>query len=166
MNTQSFKSLLSKDYELLSDYKGSNSKILVRHKCGFVWKASAHSFLSYVGCPKCNQKHSKGEQKIIQFLKNNCIPFDTEVSFSWQSNLKRRYDFYLPEQNLIIEYMGEQHYKETNFFKVSLIEQQKIDKTKKEEAILNNFQYLAISYKDFNNIDTILSKLIGSTTSF
>ena len=42
---------------------------------------------------------------------------------------KLRFDFYLPKYNCVIETHGEQHYKDsTDFFKVSLDEQQKRDK--------------------------------------
>lgn len=165
MNTEAFRSLLSDEYQLLSEYNGSDKKILVKHTCGFIWKASAHSFLSYTGCPKCNHKRSKGERKIGQILDNNYIPYSIEQSFPWQSNLKRRYDFYLPEQNLIIEYMGEQHYRESSLFGIPLKEQQEIDRIKKEEAIKNGYNYCAISYKDFGQLDVIINQLIGSTTS-
>lgn len=164
MNTQGFKTLLPLEYELLSDYKDQKTKILIRHNCGFIWKISPHSFLSHTGCPKCNKKRSMGERKIAQFLDNYQIPYSIEESFSWQTNKKRRYDFYLPEQKLVIEYMGEQHYKESSLFKVSLKEQQAIDREKKADALNNSFNYLAISYKDYCNIENILTEIISSTT--
>lgn len=164
MNTEAFKKLISEEYELLSEYKGQNNKILIKHKCGFIWKINAKGFLSHVGCPKCNKKRSAGEQKIQTFLDENKIINQIEASFSWQSNLKRRYDFYLPEYNLIIEYMGEQHYKENSLFKISLKEQQEIDRIKKEECLKNGIDYLEICYKDFSIIEDILKNKIGSTT--
>lgn len=61
--------------------------------------------------------------------------FEIEYSFSWQSNKKRRYDFYLPDYNLIIEYNGEQHYLENKYFKVPLKEQQKSMQRKKKKLL-------------------------------
>ena len=166
MNTQAFKSLLPEEYELLSEYTNTDCKILVRHNCGFIWKISAHGFLTHTGCPKCNKHRSMGEKRIGQLLDELKIPYSIEQSFSWQTNLKRRYDFYLPEQNLVIEYMGEQHYRDRSLFKVTLEEQQAIDKEKKEDAIKNGLNYLAICYKDYIRLPIIINNIIGSTTSF
>ena len=55
--------------------------------------------------------------------------------------------------------MGEQHYRDrSEYFGVSLEEQQKIDKEKYEDAISAKINYLSISYKDYNNIEEILNK--------
>lgn len=165
MNTQGFKTLLPNEYELLNEYVNQKQKVLIRHECGFIQKVSPHGFLSHTGCPKCNKKRSMGERKIQQFLDNHQIVYSIEESFNWQTNPKRRYDFYLPEQKLLIEYMGEQHYKESSLFKISLAEQQAIDKEKKIDALKNNFNYLSVCYKDYNNINEILNKAISSTTN-
>lgn len=165
LNTKSYQAILPQEYTLLSEYKGQEEKVLIKHKCGFIWKIRPHLLISYVGCPKCNKKRSKGEQKIGNFLDKNNIVYSIEESFSWQSNTKRRYDFYLPEENMVIEYMGEQHFRDTHgFFGTNLEEQQKIDKEKKNEAINNGLKYLAISYKDYNHIEEILLEIFGSTT--
>ena len=167
MNTQSFRILLGEEYELLSDYVNTESKVLIKHKkCGFIWKRKAHSLISsYIGCPKCNYKRSKGEQRIERYLKSKNIEFFIEKSFEWQSNKRRRYDFYVPQFNSVIEYMGEQHYiDKKEYFGISLTEQQKIDKEKKEEALTEGLNYIEISYKDYNKIEKILSNYFGSTT--
>lgn len=167
MNTQAYKALLPKEYELLSEYKGLEEKVLIRHECGFIWSIRPHLLHNYVGCPKCNRKRSKGERKIGQILDNLKIAYSIEESFKWQTNPKRRYDFYLPEYNMVIEYMGEQHYKERNCkaFKSDLEEQKRIDKEKYDDAIKAGFNYFSISYKDYNKIEKILSEKFGSTTN-
>lgn len=162
LNTQAVKSLLSDEYELLSEYKGTNKKVLVKHlKCGFIWKTTVNSLYRYTGCPKCNKKISKGENRIISFLIKNGIAFEKEKSFKWQSNTRRRYDFYLPDYNLICEYNGEQHYREVDYFKRSLEEQQSTDAEKKKEAEDNGYNYLVIPYYSFNNIETILNNWLN-----
>lgn len=159
MNTTAYKTLLSSEYTLLSDYIASDSKITVRHKCGFIWKTTPHILSNYVGCPKCNHKRSKGERRVENFLKEQKIAYCIEQSFEWQTNLKRRYDFYLPEYNMVIEYMGEQHYRDRKeYFGISLEEQQMIDKEKKIDANKAGLDYLAICYKDYNQIEEILSQ--------
>ena len=157
LNTQALKSILSNEYELLSQYKSTNDYIIVKHKCGFIWRTKAKKLYNYIGCPRCNKKRSKGEQKIEAYLISHNLDFEIEKSFSWQSNLKRRYDFYLPNFNLLIEYNGEQHYLQNAYFKVPVEEQKLIDQEKQEEALQHGFNYLVIGYFDFNNIETILN---------
>ena len=157
MNTKGLQAKLGKEYKLLSEFQGTQKSILIKHiPCGFIWKVKPKYFLRYPRCPKCCGKRSKGELKIADYFTKKEIQFETEKGFSWQSNLKRRYDFYVPAYNLVIEYMGEQHYFETNYFKIPYKEQIKIDKEKKEEAINNGLKYLAIGYFDLNRIEKIL----------
>lgn len=161
LNTNGFINRLPKEYTLIGEYKNTETKVLIRHNCGFIWKIKPHTFLykiseGYSGCPHCNHKRSKGELKISQFLTNNSIKFYSEHIFNWSSNPKYRYDFYLPDFKLVIEYMGIQHYKEVDFFHDTLVERQLHDKIKKEEAIENGLSYLEISYLKFKDIDIIL----------
>lgn len=157
LNTQAVKSLLPSEYELLDEYKSNQIPVRIKHSCGFIWKTKVNKLYNYIGCPNCNKKRSKGEQQITAWLIEQGYDFDTEHSFDWQSNLRRRYDFYVPKYNLIIEYMGEQHYLENKLFKTPLLEQQKIDLEKQTEAIQNGYNYLIIGYYDYKDIDTILS---------
>lgn len=162
INTLGFKAILPKEYKLISEYSGTENKVLIRHECGFIWSIKPHNFVQkinngYHGCPQCNHKRSKGEMKIAEWLQKKNIPFIEEQIFFWSSNSKFRYDFYLPRQKLIIEYMGEQHYKEVDFFHDTLEERQLHDSVKKSEALEHGLQYLSISYIDFKKIETILT---------
>jgi hypothetical protein len=131
MNTAGFISRIPSDYTLLEDYNGVDTKVLFQHNCGFIWKTTPHNIISGTGCPKCVHKKSKGEKKIIDFLTKNNISFEAEKKFSWSEN--KRYDFFLPQYNLVIEYMGIQHYKNIKFYgKFQLDEIQNNDKYKKE----------------------------------
>ena len=141
---------------MLSEYKNREEKVLVKHKCGCTWTITPKKLIHYAGCPKCNRNMSKGEYKIFTYFLEREINFEKEKIFSWQSNPYYRYDFYLPQYNLIIEYHGKQHYEEASFCEDSLKERQQRDKIKKEEAIKNNFQFLEISYMDYKNIEQIL----------
>ena len=172
LNTKAYSANLPSEYKLLSEYVDQNTKVTIQHSCGFIWKVIPRKLNTYHGCPKCNKKRSKGEQKIDKYLTSLGIDFFIEYSFDWQSNPKRRYDFYIPKYNLVIEYMGEQHYKETDYFRVPLKEQQTIDQIKKEECLKNGVNYLDISYLQFDNIETILNdwfndypKGVGSSES-
>lgn len=60
--------------------------------------------------------YSIGEANIVQVLLDNKIEFEKEKTFAdlrYQDTQKQpRYDFYLPKYNRLIEFDGEQHYKE------------------------------------------------------
>jgi len=161
LNTLGFKAILPDEYKLINDYTGTENKVLIQHECGFIWNIKPHNFIQkinngYCGCPQCNHKRSKGELKIANWLKNNKIIFIEEQIFSWSSNSKFRYDFYLPKYQLIIEYMGAQHYQEVTFFHDTLQERQEHDKIKEKEAKEHGLNYLIIPYTEFKNIEIIL----------
>lgn len=168
MNSAGLQLRIPNEYTLLEEYNGADNKVLFRHEeCGFIWKTTPHNLVSGCGCPKCAFKRSKGEKKIINFFEKNGIPFITEKSFEWSE--KKRYDFYLPDYNLLIEYNGIQHYKDIEFYGQHLLKEiQENDKWKKEQALFNNFSFLEISYEDFSKIETILAQrlsLNGSSES-
>ena len=164
LTTSGIQKLFPTDYTILEDYKGTDIKILVRHeKCGFIWKVTPHEIRSGYGCPKCSKKISKGESKILDWCKNNNIQVEREKSFDWSE--KKRYDFYLPQENLVIEYMGRQHYQEEPFFNRTLKEQQEVDRWKKSQALLHGFKYLEIPYTDFDIIDKILAQRLSRKES-
>lgn len=162
VNAISFNKMIPDDYTLISDYVNTETKVLIRHNCGFIWNVKPHTFIAkintgYKGCPQCNHKRSRGEMNIATWLENNHINFIEEQIFSWSSNSKFRYDFYVPDYNLIIEYHGEPHYKEVAFFHDTLEQRQEHDRIKEKEARENGFNYLIIPYTDFKNIETILT---------
>jgi very-short-patch-repair endonuclease len=155
INTQGFESRFP-EYELLEEYKNTDKRILIRHRtCGFIWKTAPHNIVNGCGCPKCAKKASKGENKIIDYLQQRQIEFIKESKFNW-AGLKR-YDFFLPYYNLIIEYHGIQHYEDILFYEErTLSKQQQNDKEKKDLALQHGLLYLEIPYYDFDNIETIL----------
>ena len=69
-----------------------------------VWQTSPDSVLGGSGCSKCSA--SRGEREITKFLSDQGIIFEHQkILFEVY-----RYDFYLPELNVLIEYDGEQHF--------------------------------------------------------
>lgn len=103
----------------------------------------------------CGCIRSKGQLKISQLLNQYNIPFETEKSFetSYYKNTKNffRFDFYVNNE-YIIEYDGIQHFKENNFFPISLREQQMRDQEKNEWCKNNNIPLIRIPYKQFDKI--------------
>lgn len=143
------------EYELVGDYKGMQEKTLIRHKkCGFVWEVKPNNLEFGKGCPKCNKKISKGEQKIINFLEKHQINYIAQFPIVIESH-KLFCDFYLPELDLYIEYNGEQHYNPIAFFGG----QEKFQKQVYYDNLKKNFlqdKLLIISYLDYINIESIL----------
>lgn len=92
-------------------------------------------------CPICSNKTSYPEKLMNEILKNLNISYDREVSFDWSQN--KRYDFYIPSLNCIIETHGMQHYRQT-FSRRELKDEVENDKIKealaKENGINNYFQ--------------------------
>lgn len=97
------------DYSLV-DYQGETQKIkIICRKHGlFMQRVIFH--LKRCGCPIC--KNSKGECSIRLWLKENNYEFIQGKKFA-ECKAKRSlpFDFYLPKEDICIEYDGEFHYK-------------------------------------------------------
>ncbi len=110
----------------------------------------------------CGCIRSKGELKIKQLLNNLNIQFQTEYTF--QDLPQRRFDFYLPQLNICIEYDGKQHYDYVNTWHKTIenfnqsIER---DKEKNQYCLIHNIPLIRISYTDYDklNEDYILNIL-------
>jgi very-short-patch-repair endonuclease len=61
------------------------------------------------GCPICQE--SRNERHIGELLRKNKIEFEKEKNYPELGNQK--FDFYLPEYNVLIEYDGKQHFEPT-----------------------------------------------------
>ncbi len=109
----------------------------------------------------CGCVKSYGELAIRKILLENNVEFETEKTFSDLGKL--RYDFYLPKQNRLIEFDGEQHYRDCNdnssWGKVSLAERQARDRLKDKYALDNQIQIIRIPYWEKENLN--LEMLLG-----
>lgn len=108
----------------------------------------------------CGCLHSKGEEKIALSLKELNIQNYRQHTFEGCRNPKTNYllyfDFYLPNQNLVIEYQGEQHYLYSprgHFDKTSLDNLRERDEIKRKFCKENNIKLIEIPYYDFDKID-------------
>jgi Zn finger protein HypA/HybF involved in hydrogenase expression len=149
------------DYSLI-DYKGAFKKIEIKcNKCGNTFKQDPVSHLDNHGCPHCNE--SKGEIAIRNFLIQHNINFEPQKSFpSCKYKNVLAFDFYLTNQNILIEFQGIQHYKPVPYWGgEEALKGNKIrDKVKKEWCKKNNIQLVEIKYNQFKSIDNILTKII------
>ncbi len=160
---EGFKKELPSEFELIGEYKGSHEKTLMRHSCGFIFKIAPGDVISgHSYCPKCSKKASKGERRVMDYLTEHNIAFVKEKVFEWSD--RKRYDFYLPDYNLLIEYHGRQHYEWVPTFQLTLEEQQRVDQWKEKEAKKRGFEFFTISYLDFNKIENLLAQRLKENT--
>jgi hypothetical protein len=117
-----------------------------------------NNHLSGQGCPKCNS--SKGEKKVMKYLDENNIEYKDEMKFN-KLGLKR-FDFYLPELNICIEYDGIFHYEAFDFIggNETLCSIQESDRLKNQYCIDNNIDLIRIPYWDLDNIEIILNNFL------
>ena len=78
------------------------------------------------------------------------------------------YDFYLPDENILIEFQGEQHEHPVTFGGRSKSEavsdyakQQEHDNRKRDYALSHSINLLEIWYYDINKIEEIMTKTLG-----
>jgi len=115
------------------------------------------------GCSQCNSS-SRGKNYIKNYLDERRIRYHTNFIFDDCKNKKGlRFDFYLYDENIIIEYDGEHHFIENKYFGTENLEYvRKNDEIKNKYCLLNSIRLVRIPYYDYNNIDSILNCVISS----
>jgi very-short-patch-repair endonuclease len=148
------------DYSLVQ-YKNSKTPVEIICPIHGSFFKNPNNHLNGEGCPLCFS--SKGERKIFSILKGNGILFERQKTYNDCKYInKLRFDFYLPEYNMCIEYNGEQHYKDIQYWNNSHLLNIKRDNIKKTYCENNNIELLIISYLDDiyitlkNRIDNIV----------
>lgn len=147
------------------NFKSSTKKVAVKcPDCGTILKKKIKLNALYssksIKC-KCGDSMSKSEKIIYSVLEQCGVNFTTEYSPDWAG--KFRYDFYVPNYNLIIEADGEQHYKfSPKFHKNKTMEEViEIDKLKTSMCLKNGIDIIRINCKDVDVVK-ILSQLEDS----
>lgn len=114
----------------------------------------------------CGCIKSKGEELIAKSLTNLQILFEREKTFtscsSSYNNTPYRFDFYLPDYNILIEYDGKQHFSSKNCgWGEGLKEIQNRDSFKTNWCINNNIPLIRIPYTEFDKINDkyVLNKI-------
>lgn len=130
LSLEEYKKRIGIGYTPVSEYKGLDHSILMKHEdCGFIFKCSAR----HVSCPKC--KGSNGEKQIRHWLKMNNFIFVEQYSVNIKNHLLR-FDFYLPDYDIFIEFQGRQHYEPVDFFggEIAFQKQKEYDNLKRKWA--------------------------------
>jgi hypothetical protein len=108
---------------------------------------------------------SKGEKRIAQFFDLHNIDYVREKTFKDCVNFCGsflRYDFYLEQFNLLIEYQGQHHEKPVNKYRRAQIVHDKTvkhDTIKEKFALDNRINLIKIYYNDYDKIEDILINL-------
>lgn len=140
--------------------QGSNLNVDWECFCGNIIKNKKPSTVLKRGlcCKNCSDGKSYSEKLMYSLLNQLKVNFFNDTSFAWLSN--KRYDFYIPSLNVIIETHGEQHYSKSFYTCIggrTVEEEQYNDQYKYEMSIANGIKpenYIVIDCRksDFNFI--------------
>lgn len=119
---------------------GSNQKIeFICDRCEFHEPRFINNVVrtGFYNCPRCSDGFSYPEKYVLNVLIQTGITFQREKIFKWSNS--KRYDFYIPSKNIIIEAHGEQHYK-GNFNSLGgrNLEEETMNDIHKEKLALSN----------------------------
>lgn len=160
---QEVSDLVGEEYEFLDEYVKANVKIRVKHNtCGNTYEVRPTDFFSHhARCPYCNS--SKGELIISKILDILTIDYESQKTFDDLRDINLlSYDFYIPNQSILIEYQGQQHYQPLTYFggEYQFKVQQKHDKMKADYAKKHNYNLIAVpyTYDTFSKIKKYLLK--------
>lgn len=149
------------------NYINNNSKVIIICPKHGEFEQRPRIHTSGTGCSKC--RVSKGELAIQTYLSSNSIAYVHQKYFdncrNPATNRVLYFDFYLPNDNLIIEFDGEQHYRPKSWGKdqsqkakyKKLEYTQRMDNIKNTYAYENNINLIRIPYTKINHINSILN---------
>jgi very-short-patch-repair endonuclease len=152
------------------DYHRKRDKVKIRciiHDYWFYQSLEEHTKKkSMGGCPLCSE--TTGEREVRLFLEKKKLEYTAQMEIEniRPDILKLQYmrvDFYVKKYRLIIEYNGEQHYKNCGWYKNSkrnLEMQQLRDEVLREYCQKFNFNLLEIKYSEFDNIGKLINAKI------
>ena len=135
------------------NYKGRSKLIKIKcNNCNQTFEIQPCLHLRGYGCKHCHSIISKGERKIIKWLKANNILFIQQKRFTdCKDKQCLPFDFYLPLQNICIEYQGRQHYEMCLKFDKSeedFKSRQKRDLIKKQYCLKNDIKLIEVKYNE------------------
>jgi hypothetical protein len=149
------------DYSLV-DYITTSHKVkIICKKHNYSFDSNPANHLNGSGCPKC--KLSRGIVKICNILDKNSIKYEMEKTIDGCVSDKKynlKFDLYLIDKNIYVEYDGEQHFKEVSFWggEEGLKQRIRRDFIKDEFCKNNKIELFRISYLD--NIEEKIKEII------
>lgn len=153
------------------DYVNNDSLVWIRcclHDHWFKTTPDNNLRTANGSCPVCSAEftETQGEAEVRRWLlKHDIINFkQDEVTLPNENpRCRRQYlrpDFWLPDYNLFIEYNGEQHYEDVDYFfndDFTFEDQQIRDQTLRDYCQRHGHRLLEIPYWDFQRIGEILT---------
>lgn len=145
---EKYKSLLPNTIKLKGKYVDSSRHTLHEClECGYEWNTKPNYIIHMdCGCPECAS--SKGEKIIKEYLDELNLLYIKEKCIEI-NGLKYRFDFFLEEIKLVIEFDGIQHFVSRDFFggEDYLKKVRDSDRIKSDWCKKNNYKLIRISYK-------------------
>ncbi len=156
------------DYSL-AEYINFSTKINIRcRRCNNIFAQAPSEHVQGRGCPFCWRGFSCSENLVKKFLDKKKIEYAQQKTFvdciNPETRRKLKYDYYIPELKLLVEYDGELHYEAREHFggakTLELVRFR--DKIKNDYASLNDINLLRVPFFDKNKMEEILEKQIQS----
>ena len=147
-----------------TEYKGFNEKVLITCPKHGDFQQNSYVHLTGSGCPYC--KNSKGEDAIAHFLKKHGIKYIPQYRFtnnySFCENKYIYVDFFLPNDSIIIEFNGLQHYGAVDFWGGEKVfqKQKNRDETVRMYCKDNNIRLLEIPYTKMGDINILIEDFL------
>lgn len=158
------------DYSKVIYTRGIDEITVICKTCGKEWQTKAGTHIRQpsadgkkrnTDCPYCaiSKCLFVGEETLAVVLNKYNIPHKRQHTFEDCIHIRKlKFDFYLPERNMCIEYHGRQHYVPIDFIGgQTRFEEQKIrDEKKIKYCQANDIKLLIISYEDQLRIERII----------
>jgi very-short-patch-repair endonuclease len=134
-------------------YKKYRDSVIITCPVHGDFEQTPNNHLAEAGCPICSE--SKGERRVSKYLDKMNIKYIREYRLP---NSRYRYDFYLPELNMLIEYDGRQHVMPAgNWGGVDhLVNTKKRDQSKNDLAKLLGIPLIRIPHTEYGNINKFI----------
>lgn len=107
---------------------------------------------------KNSKNGSLGEQKIVKILQGAYVKYEREKVFGDLRQGTYRFDFFLPDLKIVIEYNGIQHYEYTKVFhskKEDFLKAQERDRRKISYCLAHKYKLYCIPYWEIENLKTL-----------
>lgn len=151
------------DLECLDDsYVDAHTPMRFRCHCGREFRAAWNNVSSgrQRQCAVCSKYVSKGELAVKTWLDAHGFVYEMQKRFQDCGGVRPYpFDFFLPTENLCIEFDGEQHFRAVAFGGTEdhFVEQKARDAAKDAYCERKGLRLLRVPYSEISNVDDILS---------
>lgn len=141
------------DYRHVTPVRNVGSKVLIVCRSHGPFCQSVQDHARGRGCPVCRE--SRGERRVAQALEELGVPFVRQQRFSTCRDSKPLpFDFFIPSEQLLIEFDGAQHVIPSKRFNLPVI--RKHDAIKTDWARRRGLSLIRIPHTDYDQIPKIL----------